>query len=125
MAPCIICKSLSDSPTTTPSNASATIAAVQVDVEPEPLATSGEVEGLLRFIAYAIVFWVSHIWIMLNAARPNIINTRVTPVICKWIARPLFGFLAYIGWISFGQPIAWDSNRKFFVVTKDGTYRVR
>ncbi|KZT66273.1 hypothetical protein DAEQUDRAFT_470814, partial [Daedalea quercina L-15889] len=68
LAPCIICKSLSDSPTTIPDNTSATMAAVDVDVEPEPLATSEQVEGMLRFIAFAIVFWVSHIWIMLNAA---------------------------------------------------------
>ncbi|KZT66061.1 hypothetical protein DAEQUDRAFT_768316 [Daedalea quercina L-15889] len=124
LAPCIICSALRDPPQTTPSDASATMAAGKDDVEPEPLVNSADVEKMLVFFAFAIVFWVSHIWIMLNAAQRTVIDTHVIPFVRKWIARPLFSFMEYVGWFTFGQPIAWDPEWKdFIVVTKDGTYR--
>ena len=125
LAPCIICKVILDAPSTTPGDASVTPSALEPPAaEPAPSAHSADVERQLVFCAFAIVFWVSHIWIMLYAAQRTVIDTDVVPFARKWIARPLFATLHYFGWMSFGASIHWPTECKFILVTKDGRYLV-
>ena len=124
LAPCIICKVIPDAPTTTPFDASITPSTEEPLAEPAPSAHSADVERQLVFCAFAVVFWVSHIWIMLYAARRTVIDTHAVPFARKRIARPLFAILNYVGWMSFGECIPWPTECKFILVTKDGRYLV-
>ncbi|EPS95749.1 hypothetical protein FOMPIDRAFT_155421 [Fomitopsis schrenkii] len=124
LAPCIICKVLPDAPTTTPGDAAVTPAAIESEsgAAPAPSAHSADIEQQLVFIAFVVVFWVLHIWIMLYAAERTVIDTHAIPFVRKWIARPVFAVLHYVGWMSFGEPIPWPTECKFIIVTKDGRF---
>ena len=139
LAPCIICKVIPDAPTTTPSAAATTLAADEFDFEPAPSAGSEEVKGFIKLCAGAIVFIMTHVWIMLNAARRNVFDTHVIPFLadctdglCAYAreARRVYGIIVtsvsrFIDIISaFGQPIALNGNEKFLVTRKDGKLMV-
>ena len=140
LAPCIICKVIPDAPTTTPSAVAITLAADEFDFEPAPSAGSEEVKGFIKLCAGAIVFIMTHVWIMLNAARCNVFDTHVIPFLadctdglCAYAreARRVYGIIVtsvsrFIDIVSaFGQPISLNGNEKFLVTRKDGKLMVR